>query len=829
MTCAACVRRVEKAMAGVPGVVEAAVNLATNSARVVFDPDETGAAAVIEAVAGAGYGVATERIEAEVEGIFCASCVQKIERRLLELPAVLSASVNLATARVTLDAVAGAVALDDIAEAAARAGDYTVRPVAGAGAAESGPSLEERELATLRRDLVGAAVLTILVFVGSMPMLFPFVAHVPAQLRHVVLFALTSPVMFWAGARFFRGFWAAARHGTADMNTLVAVGTSAAFVYSSFVTFAPHLAAATPEEAHVYFDTSAMIITLILLGRFLELRARGRASQAIRRLADLAPRTATVVRDGVEVEVPVENVSPGDVVRVRPGEKIPVDGEILEGASAVDESMLTGESVPVDKGPGDEVVGATIVRTGSFTFRATRTGRETVLAHIIRMVEDAQGSKAPIQRLADRVAGVFVPTVIGLAGLTFALWLALGPEPVLTNAILRLVAVLIIACPCAMGLATPTAIMVGTGRGAEMGVLIKGGETLETAHRLTTIVLDKTGTLTRGEMSCTDVVPVEGVTESELIAAAAAVERNSEHPVAQAVVAKAAELGLDLPDSKAFDAVPGKGVAAEVGGAVVLVGTEEFLRERGVTLGGARGSDPDVEPGPNGARAGENADSRAGADPAARAGELAETGRTPLLVASSGRVLGVIGVADTLRPEAAGAVAELREMGLEVVMMTGDRETVARAIGATVGVDRVLAEVLPGGKADEVARLQSEGRSVAMVGDGINDAPALAQADVGIAIGTGTDVAIEASDITLMRADLSGVVSAVKLSRRTIRTIRQNLFWAFFYNAIGIPVAAGALYPAFGILLKPVFAAAAMAFSSVSVVTNSLRLRRTRL
>ena len=808
MTCASCVGRVEKAIAAVSGVSEAPVNLATASASVVFDGARTGAADIVAAIRGAGYGVETERLEAEVEGIFCASCVQKIEKNLLELPGVLSASVNLATAKITIEAVTDTVALDDIAEAAARAGDYRVIPVAAEATARTGGAdREERETASLKRDLIVASFLTVLVFVGSMPMLFPFVEHIPLRARHLTLFLLATPVMFWAGARFFRGFWAATKYRTADMNTLVAVGTSAAYVYSAVATFAPALLSESPGDIHVYFDTSAMIITLILLGRFLELRARGRASQAIRRLADLAPRTATVVREGAEVEVPVEEVAPGDTVRVRPGEKIPVDGEILTGASAIDESMITGESLPVDKGPGDQVVGATIVRTGSFEFRATRTGKETVLAHIIKMVEDAQGSKAPIQRLADKVASVFVPTVIGLALVTFVLWLLLGPEPVFTGALLRLVAVLIIACPCAMGLATPTAIMVGTGRGAEMGIFIKGGETLETAHKLSAIVLDKTGTLTRGEMSCTDVVPLDGVTAEDLVRAAAAVERNSEHPVAQAVVAKARELALELPDASDFEAIPGRGVAAVLDGASVLVGTEALLRERGAA----------------------DTDGDGLAAATARAGALAEQGRTPLLVAAGGRVLGALAVADTLRPEAAGAVARLREMGIEVVMLTGDREVIAHAIGRSVGVDRVVAEVLPAGKAAEIEKLQKQGAFVGMVGDGINDAPALAAADVGIAIGTGTDVAIEASDITLMRADLMGVVQAIELSRRTIRTIRQNLFWAFFYNTVGIPVAAGALYPAFGILLRPVFAAVAMAFSSVSVVTNSLRLRRSRI
>jgi Cu+-exporting ATPase len=842
MSCAACVRRVEKALLSVDGVTEASVNLATGIATVTFDPSSTGTPELAQAIESAGYGTQNERIEAEVEGIFCASCVQRIERNLGNLPGVLSASVNLATGVVTVDALEGTAGFDDVVDAASRAGDYRVVPRrsnrgldAAAPAGREAPLRSgggfppedavrprDRESERLLRDLVVAGVLTILVFVGSMPALFPFVRSVPAEVRNLALFVLTTPVMFWAGARFFRGFWSAARHRTADMNTLVAVGTSAAYVYSTVASFAPGLLATTAADVHVYFDTSAMIITLILLGRFLERRARGRASQAIRRLAELAPRTARVVRAEGEVEVPIDRVSPGDVVRVRPGEKVPVDGRIVSGQSAVDESMITGESVPVDKGPGDDVTGATIVRTGSFDFEATRTGRETVLARIIRMVEDAQGSKAPIQRLADRVAAVFVPTVIGLAAITFVVWILLGPAPVLTNALLRTVAVLIIACPCAMGLATPTAIMVGTGRGAETGIFIKGGETLETAHRLTAVVLDKTGTLTRGEMSCTDVEPVRGIEEEELLRAAAAVELGSEHPVAQAVVAKARERGLILPEVEGFEAVPGKGVRGIVDGRLVLVGTEGFLAEGGVR----RMADAEPSEAREKAQRGDVDASAAAYDVAH---SLAARGTTPLIVSRDGAVLGALGVADTLRPESAAAVSSLKEMGLTVIMLTGDREAVAHAVGESVGVDRVIAEVLPGDKAAEIRRLQEEGALVAMVGDGINDAPALAQADVGIAIGTGTDVAMEASDITLMRADLTGVVQAIRLSRRTIRTIRQNLFWAFFYNVVGIPVAAGALYPAFGVLLRPVFAAAAMAFSSVSVVTNSLRLRRARL
>jgi Cu+-exporting ATPase len=728
MTCAACVARVERAVAAVPGVTAVSVNIATKSARVTYDPTRATPAAVVLAVRDAGYG-------AEVEP----------------------------------------------------------------STAETREAREAQELGRLRRELIGAAILSVLVFVGGMPDLFPFVRSVPAGARNVAAFVLTTPIMFWAGLRFFRGFWSALRHRMADMNTLVAIGTGAAYALSTVATFAPHALPHGAGEGHVYFDTSAMIITLVLLGRYLEQRATKKASQAVRRLADLAPKLALVVRRGTEVEVSVSEVVPGDTVLVRPGERIPVDGIVLTGSSAVDESMITGESVPVDKAPGDEVVGGSVNATGAFGFRATRTGRETVLARIIRMVEEAQGSKAPIQRLADRVAAVFVPVVFGIAVVTLAAWLLFGPDPKLAAALLSFVSVLVIACPCAMGLATPTAIMVGTGRGAEMGIFIKGGEVLETAHRLTTVVLDKTGTLTLGRMAVTDVAPTEGTTEADLLSIAAAAERGSEHPIAAAVIAESVRRRLALERADAFEALPGKGVRATVAGAAVLVGTAAFLRESGVAV-------PD------------------GADAA-----LLAAGRTPLLVARAGRFLGAMGIADTLRPEARAAVADLRSMGLSVVMLTGDRERIAQAVAREAGVDRVIAEVLPAGKVAAVEKLQQAGEVVAMVGDGVNDAPALARADVGIAIGTGTDAAAETSDITLMRADLTGVPKAIRLSRATIRTIRQNLFWAFFYNVVGIPIAAGVLFPAFGILLKPAFAALAMAFSSVSVVTNSLRLRRTRL
>jgi len=753
------------------------------------------------------------RIQAEVEGIHCASCVKRIETKLLEMPGVVSASVNIATGIITAETDGSELTIDDVAAAAARAGDYKVHAIGGdaafpgtpaTGGAVSGtadPGVDtraarrDREASASTRRLVVAVGLTVVIFIGSMPGLFPFVLGVPTFTRHIALLLLTIPVMFWAGAGFFRGFWSAARHGTADMNTLVAVGTAAAFVYSAGATFSPDVLAAGGETAHVYYDTSAMIVTLILLGRYLEARAKGRASRAIERMADLAPRTARVIADGVEREMPAADVAPGDVLLVRPGEKIPVDGVVKSGSSTVDESMITGESLPVEKGEGDEVAGATVNMVGSFEMRAVRTGDKTVLAQIARMVAQAQGSKAPIQRLADRVAGVFVPVVVVLAIATFIVWKVAGPEPATTHAILRFVAVLIVACPCAMGLATPTAIMVGTGRGAEMGILVKGGEVLELAHRLTTVVLDKTGTLTRGRMAVTNVLPAPGAGSHELLRAAASVERGSEHPIARAIVERARSEGIKLQRVERFEATPGKGVAALVDGQEVFLGAPDTTSEL------ERSMESEIE----------------------------ARGHTPVIVRRGNRVLGAIGVADTLRDESREAVADLRRMGVRVVVLTGDRRHIAEAIGRELGADEVVAEVLPDEKADHIRDIQRDGSIVAMVGDGINDAPALAAADVGIAIGTGTDVAMEASDITLMRADIRGVADAIRLSRRTMRTIRQNLFWAFFYNSVGIPIAAGVLYPAFGVLLRPTFAAAAMAFSSVSVVTNSLRLRRARV
>ncbi|MBE0711226.1 MAG: copper-translocating P-type ATPase, partial [Candidatus Aminicenantes bacterium] len=646
----------------------------------------------------------------------------------------------------------------------------------------------------------------LVVFLGSMRHWFPWV---PGVLQNsYVLWALATPVQFVLGRRFYKGAWGALRHRSADMNTLVAVGTTAAYGFSAAVTAVPGLLSSAAVEPQVYFDTSAVIIVLILFGRMLEARAKGRTSDAIRKLMNLRPRTARILDAAGEREVPVEEVRVGDVLVVRPGEQLPVDGTVLEGRSSIDESMITGESLPADKGPGDSVVGATLNKWGSFRLRAAKVGEDTALAKIIRLVQEAQGTKAPIQRLADVIAGYFVPVVIGVAILTFVIWSIFGPSGKPVFALLNFVAVLIIACPCALGLATPTAIMVGTGKGAERGILIKSGESLETVHRVDTVVFDKTGTLTTGRPETTDIVPssapaagTDDGADDRLLFFAASAELGSEHPLGQAVVRGARTRGIEVEHPGDFRALEGLGVEATVKGARVIVGSRKLVEETGIDASSL----------------------------VARAESLAGEGKTTAFVGVDGRLAGLIALADTLKPSARPAVEKLRGMGLTVIMLTGDNRRTAAAVAEEAGIDDVIPEVLPGDKADVIRKLQAAGKRVAMVGDGINDAPALAQADVGMALGTGTDVAMASADITLMSGDLAAVVSAFELSRRTIRTIKQNLFWAFVYNVVGIPVAAGVLYPVFGLLLNPMIASAAMAMSSVSVVSNSLRLRRAKI
>ncbi len=809
MTCASCVRRVERALSGKEGVAEASVNFAAEKASVTYEPAATSAEELIGVIRDAGYGADVREVTFGVTGMTCASCVGRVERALEKVPGVLEASVNLATEKATVGYIAGEVEPRELERAVEGAGYAVIR--------EEEPSMEdshEREYRKLRADFVLAAALTALILLGSLPHMFGFMLPIPMGWLNLGLLLLATPVQFWAGRRFYRGAWGALKHGQANMNTLVVMGTSAAYLYSAVAALAPGLFAA--GMADVYFDTSALIIALILLGRLLEARAKGRTGEAIKRLAGLRARTARVVRDGGEVDVPVEDVHIGDIVVVRPGEKVPVDGWVISGESAVDEAMITGESIPVTKREGDEVIGATVNTTGSFRFEATRVGEETALHQIMRMVEQAQGSKAPIQRLADRISAVFVPAVIGVAAVTFAVWLLLGPEPALTFALLNTVAVLIIACPCAMGLATPTSIMVGTGKGAESGILVKGGEALEGAYKLDAVVLDKTGTLTRGEPELTDVVVADGIREKELLRLVASAETVSEHPLGEAIVRGARDLGLPLSEAEAFEAVSGGGISARVEGRRVLVGSRRFLSESGVSEDGL----------------------------GARGEELAREGKTPVFIAVDGEPAGLVAVADVVRDESKEAVERLHSLGLEVAMLTGDNRRTAEAIARELGIDRVLAEVLPQDKAAEVERLQAEGKRVGMVGDGINDAPALARADVGIAIGTGADVAMEAADLTLISGDVRGVARAIALSRATVRNIKQNLFWAFAYNVALIPVAAGVLYPLFAGgtvpealrpflgeygFLNPVLAAAAMALSSVTVVSNALRLRRARV
>ncbi|MFQ6070296.1 MAG: heavy metal translocating P-type ATPase [Candidatus Aminicenantales bacterium] len=799
MSCASCASTIQRVLSGIEGVEKATVNFATSKATVFYRTKRVKIADLISAIKKSGYEVGAASVELPLEGLKCASCVQKIEREVREIKGVTKAAVNLATEKARIEYFPSEIGINEIKRVIESTG-YKVLEIAPSLPGEDAESaVRRREYKRLKLRFFTGLILGIIIFLGSLPRWFPWV---PAFLtNYFVLWMLATPVQFWIGWQFYKGAWQAFKHKNADMNTLIAVGTSAAYVYSVLATFFPSFFRAGGIEPKVYFDTSALIIVLILLGRLLEARAKGQTSEAIKKLMGLKPKTARVIREGKEVDLLVEEVLVGDIIIVRPGEKIPVDGVVEEGKSAVDESMITGESIPVKKAPGDEVIGATINKTGSFRFKATKVGKDTALAQIIKLVQEAQGSKAPIQRLADVISGYFVPIVISIAIATFIIWFNFGPWPSLTFALLNFVAVMIIACPCALGLATPTAVMVGTGKGAENGILIKGGESLETAHKLDTIVFDKTGTLTKGEPEVTDIAPLDSCSQEELLQYAASAEKASEHPLGEAFIKGAAERGLSLFEPKEFNAIEGKGIEAKVNGRNILIGSKKLMTERQININ----------------------------ELTHRAEEFSKEGKTPIYVSFDGKPVGLVAVADTLKENSAEAVSKLRKLGLEVVMLTGDNRKTAEAIARKAGIGRVISEVLPEDKVHEITRLQSGGKNVAMVGDGINDAPALAQANVGIAIGSGTDVAMEASDITLIKGDLHGVVAAIELSKRTIRIIKQNLFWAFFYNTVGIPVAAGVLYPFFGILLNPIFASAAMAFSSVSVVSNSLRLRRVKL
>ena len=798
MSCASCAAKIEKGLSNLEGVSKATVNFASEKATVVFHPFQTDLSHLIEKVKDLGYGAKVEKVLLPIQGMTCASCVNKVEKALNSLKGVVHASVNFATERASVEYIPEEVTVRDLKRAVQEAG-YQVLEVKEEDIVEKERLAREAELSRVKwKFITGAFLLApiLILMYGATPLEKWF--GLSKKMNFFIQFLLATPVQFWAGWQFYVGFWKAARHKTSDMNTLIAVGTSAAYLYSLIVTFGSHLIMVKGLMVDVYFDTSAAIIVLILLGRFLEARAKGKTSEAIKKLIGLQPKTARVIRNGNEMDIPVADVFPGDVVVVRPGEKIPVDGTVKEGYSSVDESMVTGESLPVEKKTGDRVIGATINKTGTFKFEATKVGKDTVLAQIIRLVQEAQGSKPPIARMVDVIASYFVPIVILIAIVTFIVWYLFGPHPALTYALLNFVAVLIIACPCALGLATPTSIMVGTGKGAENGILIRGAEALETAHQLTTIVLDKTGTLTKGEPSVTDIIESEKFSKEEILTLAASAEKGSEHPLGEAIVNKAKIENLGLLDPKDFQAIAGYGIEATIDSRKILLGNLKLMEERKVFLNGF------LE----------------------KAEHLSSEGKTPMFLAVDGEAAGIIAVADTLKENSKEAVEALHRMGLEVVMLTGDNQRTAKAIARQIGIDRVLAEVLPEMKAEEVRRLQGKGKKVGMVGDGINDAPALAQADVGIAIGTGTDVAMESSDITLIGGDLRRIVTAIALSKATIRNIRQNLFWAFAYNTILIPVAAGILFPFFGILLNPIFAAGAMAFSSVTVVTNALRLRK---
>ncbi|AST94114.1 heavy metal translocating P-type ATPase [Sutcliffiella cohnii] len=792
MTCAACSTRIEKVLNKMDGVEQANVNLAVETAKVQFDAKKITVADLESRVEKLGYGVISEKAEFDITGMTCAACSSRIERVLSKMEGIHSANVNLALETGTVEFNPAELSVADIIARIEKAGYGAMEKVENE---KERVDFRQKELEKQTGKFIFSAILTL-------PLLWAMVSHfsftsfiyLPEMFMNPwVQLALATPVQFYIGWQFYVGAYKSLRNKSANMDVLVALGTSAAYFYSIYLGIE-----AIGTNAHMvdlYFETSAVIITLIILGKLFETRAKGRSSEAIKKLMGLQAKTATVVRDGVEQEIPLEKVMVGDILYVKPGEKIPVDGEIIEGRSAVDESMLTGESLPIDKTVGDPVIGATINKNGFLKMKATKVGRETALAQIIKVVEQAQGSKAPIQRLADKISGIFVPIVVIIAILTFVIWYVVVDPGNFGGALVKLIAVLVIACPCALGLATPTSIMAGSGRAAELGVLFKGGEHLEQTHHIDTVVLDKTGTVTNGTPTLTDVLFVNEEKEQEILALIGSAEKQSEHPLAEAIVEGIQQKGITVVDPTAFEAIPGYGIEAIVEERKVLIGTRKLMNKYEVTI--EKSTLTKME-------------------------ELENVGKTAMLIAVDNEFVGIVAVADTVKETSAEAIKRLKALNIEVIMITGDNERTAKAIAAEVGIDRVIAEVLPEGKAKEIEKLQGEGKKVAMVGDGINDAPALATANIGMAIGTGTDVAMEAADITLMRGDLNSIADAIIMSKKTIRNIRQNLFWAFAYNSMGIPIAAIGL-------LAPWVAGAAMAFSSVSVVLNALRLQKVKL
>jgi len=791
--------QLESALQALDGIHQVTINAGAGLLKVEYDPQKATVSQMAQTIKAAGFTLDAVQTRIGVENLRCASCVRFIEDELMTTPGVVKASVNLSTQEATVSYLPGAVGLSSLS-AAIESWGYKTRPTTSESPVDEQEQAHAREYRRLMNKFWFAAAISVPVMATAYYQFVPFLNTLSMDTMRILwglTAILTLPVLFWSGSDFFSGAWAAFKHRAANMNTLIALGTVAAWLYSTAAIAFPSVFPAGTSEP--FYDVVAVVIALVMLGQALELRAKGQSSSAIKKLLGLQAKTARVIRNGQEMDLPVDEVLVGDTIQVRPGEKIPVDGLIVEGSSAVDESMLTGESLPVSKKAGDEVIGATLNKTGAFKFRAIKVGKDTALAQIVKMVQDAQNSKAPIARLADTISGYFVPIVMILAVWTFVIWYAWGPQPQLVYALVTSVTVLIIACPCALGLATPMSLMVGIGKGAENGILIRSGEALQTARAIQIVVLDKTGTITKGKPELTDVVLSEQaiVTADELVRLAASVEKVSEHPLAQAIVDGAQARNLEMLDVQDFEAIPGHGVSAQVAESKVLIGNLKLMNRENIALGGLE----------------------------EQSKSLADDGKTPMFIALDGKAAGIIAVADTVKEDSAEAIAALQAMGIEVVMITGDNRRTAEAIARKVGITRVLAEVLPEDKANNVHLLQSENKRVAMVGDGINDAPALAQADVGLAIGTGTDVAIEASDITLIKGSLKGVVTAIEVSRATMTNIYQNLIGAFFYNVLGVPVAMGVLFPFFGLLLNPLIAGAAMAFSSVTVVGNANRLR----